>query len=160
MTPVSMSRLRAAQHQTFLLRFALLALLAIVGVGCDQPVQSVEETRSTDPMPPTTASEADTEIASPLADKANSDAPECNALVRRISEEMLPCLQRVKPELAEQLEITINTFRNGPRLRLDLPDRDNVLKQVEEECEFHWRQVQNQLDSKAPEGQCLLKASR
>lgn len=71
---------------------------------------------------------------------------------------MLPCLQRIKPEMAEHLQISINRFRNGPRLRLDLSERDAVLTKVEENCADYWRQIQHQLDSKAPEGQCLLDA--
>lgn len=89
-------------------------------------------------------------------DQTYSDAPECNALTRRIDEEMLPCMQRVAPEKAELLQVAINNQRNATRLSVDLADSRNVLMQVEEACRNYWRQMQHQLDGNAPEGECLL----
>lgn len=157
-----MTRLYDRNHQIFSLRTALLTILAILAAGCnsgrDQPDQAAEAIHPANSIPSATAPEGDATITSQSLDTLYSDGPKCNALVKRIAEEMLPCLQRIKPEMAGHLQVSIERFRNGPRLRLDQAERDAVLKKVDEDCEDYWRQIQHQLDSKAPEGQCLLDA--
>lgn len=151
-----MSHLRDTHNNTSPLRVVLLALLAIFATSCgsdrDQPKQAAEETQPVEPMPP--APEAVDPIASPSADTMYSDAPDCNALVKRIADEMVPCLERVNPKYGEQLKAIVDTFRTSPNTLVDPVRRDEVLRQTEEDCRTYWKQIVNQLDSKSPDGQC------
>ncbi len=136
---------------------ALLALLAIFASSCgsnrEAPDQAAKETETVESELPKPATD---EITPPAADTMYSDAPKCNARVKRIADEMLPCLQRIKPEMGKQLQAVVDTFRNSPRLRLDPVHRDEVILRVEEDCQSYWLTITNQLDSKSPEGQCQL----
>ncbi|MEZ5461755.1 hypothetical protein [Dokdonella sp.] len=91
-----------------------------------------------------------------LVDTTYSEAPACNAEVRRIAENVLPCMQRVKPELADRLQALVDQYRQKPRLKIDSEDRKEVINQIESNCLDYWNAVLHQLDSKAPEGECLL----
>ncbi|MEO5559437.1 MAG: hypothetical protein ABIO49_06490 [Dokdonella sp.] len=111
--------------------------------------------RVAEPEPPAALAKSIDAITSAAADTMYSDGPGCNALVKRIAEEMVPCLQAIKPEMGERLHAAINTFRHNPRLSGGLPNRDAVLMRIDEECESYWRGILYQLDSKSPEGQCV-----
>ena len=153
-----MSRSRHTHHTTFPLRAILLALLAVFATSCssdrDQLNQSAEEIQLTEPIPSAPEPEATDVIASTPADTMYSDAPGCNALVKRIADEMVPCLARINPEYSERLRATTNNFRTIPNTLLDPVRRDEVLRQTEEDCRTYWKQIVNQLDRKSPEGQC------
>ena len=155
---MSMHYLRDTHHATFPLRVVLLALFAIFATSCssdrDQPNQLAEETQPAEPAPSAPIPETTDAIASPSADTMYSDAPACNALVKRIADDMAPCLERINPESSERLQATIENFRTSPRMLLDPVHRDEVLRQTEEDCRSYWRSITHQLDSKSPEGQC------
>ena len=86
-----------------------------------------------------------------------SDAPGCNALVTRIADEMVPCLERVNPVYSKRLKAIIDTFGKNPRMLLDPVHRDEVLRRTEEDCRSYWRSITYQIDSKSPEGQCRFE---
>ena len=156
---MSPRHLRASHSTSFLLCIVLLTLLGIFGAGCsserDRSGQVTEQPRPAVPIPPAPAVEPATAMdASPSADTLYSDAPGCNALVTRLADEMVPCLERVNPEYSKRLQAMLETFGENPRLLLDPVHRDEVLRRTEEDCRAYWRQIVNQLDSKAPEGQC------
>lgn len=156
-----LSRLRNTDPTNFLPRVMLLALLAIFGAGCssdrDQPYQVAQQPRPADPIPPAQPPEQAAEVASQSSDTNYSDAPGCNELVKRLADEMVPCLERVKPEMAGQLQTMINTFSKNPRMLLDPTHREEVLKRTEEDCRSHWRSITYQIDSKSPERQCRFE---
>lgn len=159
-TKQSMSHLRDTHNNIFPLRAMLLAFLTIFATSCssdrDNPDQAMDETQAAEPMPPAPVPEAADAIASLSADTMYSDAPKCNALVKRIADEVVPCLQRINPEYSERLQTTIETFRKSPRMLLDPVHRDEVLRRTEEDCQAYWRSIVSQLDSKSPEAQCRL----
>lgn len=141
----------------------ILSVLAIFGASCSsergQPNELTEEARPANPVLPEATPVVADSIASTSVDTMYSDAPMCNALVKRIADEMVPCLQRIKPERGDRLQLVINTFRSSPRLRLDPIHRDELLARIETDCQSYWLSIVNQLDSKAPEGQCRLDAA-
>ena len=155
---MSLYRLGYTQCVNWMLRATLLALFAIFVAGCssdrDQPGQVADQSRQADPTPPVPASESTVAVTLPSVETMYSDAPGCNALVTRLADEMVPCLERVKPEMAESMQTMIKTFGKNPRMLLDPVHRDEVLRRTEDGCRSYWRSITYQIDSKSPEGQC------
>lgn len=158
---MSLYRLSDTQCVNLMLRATLLALLAVFAAGCgtdhDQPGQVAEQSPLAVPAPPVPASKSTAAVASTSADAMYSDAPDCNALVTRLADEMVPCLERVNPEYSKRLKAIIDTFGKNPRMLLDPVHRDEVLRRTEEDCRSYWRSITYQIDSKSPEGQCRFK---
>lgn len=154
---------RPTNDMTIPIRLAFTALLALAGTACDSARNpsgtQIEGAESNSPALSEPAPEIAAMSRTVAADTTYSDAPGCNALVTRIADEVLPCLQRVNPGMAGPLQSMIDTFRTSARLQPDVASRIEVIRQVEENCESHWRQVLHQFDSKAPEGQCLIDAN-
>jgi hypothetical protein len=86
-----------------------------------------------------------------------SDAPECNVRVQRMVDEVLPCLKAQKPELAKRLEELIENHKIRSRLPSNSTSRDAVLLEMENECAYHWRQINRQLPTGSAPGACALK---
>ena len=107
-----MSQLRDSFQNTFQLRLLMLGSLAMLCISCgsgpDAPIQM--DVQSSVEAAPEEMPQAAEVIAPVSVDATYADTPACNALVTRIAEETLPCLQLVNPEYAERLQFTINNF--------------------------------------------------
>lgn len=114
-----------------------------------------ENQRLAGPKSPASLAKSPDTIASTEADSMYSDGPGCNALMKRIADDMVPCLQRINPEMGKRLQATITTTRNYTGLSGGGPKRDALLIRIDEECRSYWRAILNQLDSKTPEGRCV-----
>lgn len=153
-------RLRTTHSVSACFRVVLVAFFALVGIGCgsdrDQARHEAEDLRPAAINLPAPEAEPVAALASPSTGAMYSDAPACNALVKRLADETIPCLKRVNPEYGERLQSAITNFGKNPRVRLDPANRAEVLRRTEEDCQTYWRQIFNQLDSTSPEGQCLF----
>jgi hypothetical protein len=141
-------------------RFVTLILIGLICAACntgDNKTGGIAGERNQPPEPTSPTQTSSDAVALPIVDTTYSDAPECNALLHRIAEEVLPCLQRVSPEIGQRLETALAAARTSPRLKGEQAGRKDVQMRVEEACREHWSQMMHQLDSKAPEGECLLK---
>ena len=159
-----MSRLCHQHPTSFPRRAILLTALVIFATSCssdrDQPNPQARETQLAEPVLPAPAAASPDVIPSTSADTIYSDAPGCNALVNRIADEMVPCLARINPEYSERLQAMIDSFRTTPNTLLDPIRRDEVVKQTEEDCQTHWRQIVNQFGTNSPEGRCRFEIKK
>lgn len=98
-----------------------------------------------------------TNIAPPLPALPFSDAPECNARVQRMVDEVLPCLKAQRPDLALQLEDLIEKQKTKTRFHGRVADRGPILLEMEKQCAEYWHQVNRWLPSGSAPGACALK---
>lgn len=161
-----MSHFRPLHQLTFRFRIVALAFLAMACISCssnhDAPYQADAE-RSPEAMPEQVSEVApEVAVATPLVsvDATYSDAPKCNALVTRVVEEVVPCIQRTDSAAATRLETTVQQFSHHARLDYDgNPARfhEQMLAQMEQSCGTHWHSILGQIKVHAPQCQLQLE---
>ena len=68
-----------------------------------------------------------------------ADSPECDATLRQVAQQVVPCLRQVHPESAQHIEDWLLRAGDEYRLRGDVSNRDAVLMQLDEGCLQQWR---------------------
>ncbi len=109
------------------------------------------------PDPKAKVSDDTTGAAPPLPALPFSDAPNCNARVQRMVDEVLPCLNAQTPELAQQLQDLIEQHKTKARFHGQGADRGQWLLLIEQQCAEYWHQVNRQLPTGNAPGACALK---
>jgi hypothetical protein len=109
------------------------------------------------PDPNATMSASITTAATALPALPFSDAPECNARVQRMVDEVLPCLKAQKPDLVQPLQDQIELQKTRFRFHGEQIDRGPRLLEMEKRCAEYWHQVNMYLPSGSAPGACALK---
>jgi hypothetical protein len=89
-----------------------------------------------------------------------SDGPECNGLVTRVVDEMVPCLRAFDPQSADALVRAVEQTKQNARLFGTSSNRNAALNELEESCRAHWRQVIRHLPSTPQYKACEVNESK
>lgn len=141
-------------------RFASLLVVGVFAFACSACGRDVDTSNRADrvtTLPASATTVPSTEVVPDAGvDRPYSDGPKCNALVQRIADEVVPCLQQIRPEYAENLQTTLDGSRPFPLGRArSQAEHDEQVVALDAQCQEHWQQMLKQVDSKSPEAQCV-----
>ncbi len=83
--------------------------------------------------------------------------PNCDALVQRMINEVLPCLQKQLPEQVPVMQTYIDRYRQMADVRVNTPNAPAAAIQRDTECLEYWRAINRQLPTGTAPGACGLK---
>ena len=110
-----------------------------------------------DPLPAAGAAGIRTQPAAASAATEWSEAPECNAMLKRFATEVVPCLAEADPELAGQLREWLETGKSNYRLNGNVSQREAALLQIDEDCLYQLRTRNKMIGQEPKLKQCALR---
>lgn len=110
-----------------------------------------------DPLPTTATAgtPAQTSVASTTTEW--SEAPECNAVLKRVATEVVPCLASADAQLAAQLGEWLERAKADYRLNGTVSQREAALLQLDQECLHQWKYRNKMLNDEPRLKQCALR---
>lgn len=110
-----------------------------------------------DPLPAAGAASTLTQTAIATAATEWSEAPECNAALKRVATEVVPCIAQVDPELAGQLRDWVESAKIGYRLYGNVTQREAALLQLDQDCLYQWNARNKMIGEEPKLKQCALR---
>jgi len=86
-----------------------------------------------------------------------SDAPECNAVLKRVAVEVVPCLAQVDADVAREFGEWLEHARTQFRLPNDASGRELALLRIEDGCLQEWRLRNRLIGDEARFKHCVLR---
>lgn len=86
-----------------------------------------------------------------------SDAPECNAVLKRVELEVVPCLAQVDADVAREFGEWLEHAKTRFRLPNDTSGRELALLRIEDGCLQEWRLRNRLIGDEARFKQCVLR---
>jgi hypothetical protein len=132
-----------------------LALSGLLLASCSRQ----QDIPATEPAPQpavvTVARPAQDTVAAAVTDW--SDAPECNAVLKRVALEVVPCLAQIDADVAREFGEWLEHARTRFRLPNDPSGRELALLRIDDGCLQEWRLRNRLIGDEARFKQCALR---